>query len=186
MRKVIYSMNVSLDGFIEGPGHDLSWAVIDEEYHCYVNDQERGLGAFLYGRRLWETMSAFWPTADFNLSYPDYVLEFAQIWKERPKIVFSTTLDRVEGNARLVKADAVEEVRRLKEQPGQDLSVGGAGLASFLMKHGLVDEYQPYIHPVVLGAGVRFFPDDFSVTLQLVDTKVFHSGVVQLRYLPAT
>ena len=182
MRKVIYSMFVSLDGFIEGPNRDLDWHIVDEELHKYVNDQERALDTHLYGRRMYEVMS-YWQTADTNPSSPEYEVEYAHIWKSIPKIVFSKTLERVEGNARLVWEDVVEEVTRLKEQPGKDLEVGGAHLASTLIQSGLVDEYRIYVHPVILGTGTPMFPAlDEGIKLRLVETHTFSSGVVFLRY----
>ena len=131
MRKVIYSMGVSLDGFIAGPDGEIDWSAPDEELHRFHNEQTRELGAHLCGRRLYETM-VYWETADENPSPAEHVLEFARIWKALPKIVFSTTLERVEGNARLASGGVAEEVAKLKEQPGKDLAVGGAGLAATL------------------------------------------------------
>jgi dihydrofolate reductase len=140
------------------------------------------MGAHLYGRRLYEVMT-FWETADQKPSITEHELEFARIWKDTPKIVFSKTLESVEGNARLVRGDAAEEVARLKEQPGKDLAVGGAGLASTFMKLGLVDEYRLFVSPVVLGAGTPYFPPlDERINLELVETRTFGSRVVYVRY----
>ena len=136
MRKLIYSMGVSLDGFIAGPDGDIDWSAPDEELHRFHNQQAREVGAQLYGRRPYETMR-YWETAEENPSAPEVELEFARIWKDTPKLVFSKTLEKVEGNARLVRDDVAEEVARLKEQPGKDLAVGGAGLASTFIKLGL-------------------------------------------------
>ena len=133
MRKLIYSMGVSLDGFIAGPGGEIDWSAPDEELHRFHNEQTREVGAHLLGRRLYEEM-AYWETVEEKPSAPDYELEFARIWKALPKIVFSKTLEKVEGNARLVRDSAAEEVARLKEQPGKHLAVGGAGLASTFTK----------------------------------------------------
>jgi dihydrofolate reductase len=182
MRKLIYSFGVSLDGFIAGPGGDFDWSAPDEELHRFHNQQASELGAHLYGRRLWEVMR-YWETADQRPSVSEVELEFARIWKETPKIVFSRTLDEVEGNARLVRDDAVEEVVRLKEQPGRDLAVGGAGLASTFMKAGLIDEYQLFVSPVVVGGGTPYFPAlDQRIDLELVETRTFASRVVYVRY----
>ena len=106
MRKVIYWMSVSLDGFIETPNRELDWVIVDEELHTFFNDQAREMGAFLYGRRTYEIMVDYWPTADTNPSAPEHEVEFARIWKNMPKIVFSKTLDKVEWNSRLVRDDA--------------------------------------------------------------------------------
>jgi len=137
MRKLIYSMGVSLDGYIAGPDGEIDWSAPDEELHRFHNQQTRELGALLCGRRLYEVM-VYWETADEQPSAPEYELEFARIWKDMPKIVFSRTLEKVEGNATLFRGGVAEEVAKLKEQPGKDLSVGGAGLASTLIKLGLV------------------------------------------------
>jgi dihydrofolate reductase len=183
MRKVIYSMGVSLDGFIEGPNRELDWSTPDEELHSFWNDQAREIGTSLYGRRMYELMADFWPTADEDPSAPDYLVEFARIWKDTPKIVFSTTLDKVDWNSRLVTDNIAEEVTKLKAQPGKDIDVGGATLASTLIRLGLIDEYRPVVHPVLLGGGTPFFPAlDNAISLRLVETRRFGSGVVYLRY----
>jgi dihydrofolate reductase len=182
VRKLIYSMGVSLDGFIAGPDGDIDWSAPDEELHRFHNQQARGTGAHLYGRRLYEVMT-YWETADENPSLPEYELEFARIWKDTPKIVFSKTLEKVEGNASLVRDSVAEEVAKLKELPGKDLAVGGAGLASTFMKLGLIDEYRLFISPVVLGGGTPYFPAlDERITLELVETQTFGSRVVYVRY----
>jgi len=182
MRKLIYSMGVSLDGFIAGPDGDIDWSAPDEELHRFHNRQAREVGAHLYGRRLYEVMT-YWETADENSSAPEHELEFARIWKDTPKVVFSKTLEKVEGNARLVRDGVAEEVTKLKEQPGKDLAVGGAGLASTLMKLGLIDEYRLFISPVVLGAGTPYFPTlDERINLELVETQTFGSRGVYVRY----
>jgi dihydrofolate reductase len=182
MRKLIYSMGVSLDGFIAGPDGEIDWSAPDEELHRFHNQQARETGAHLYGRRLYEAMIP-WETADEKRSAPEQELEFARIWKDTPKIVFSKTLEKVEGNARLVRDSAAEEVARLKEQPGKNLAVGGAGLASTFMKLGLIDEYRLFISPVVLGGGTPYFPPlDERINLELVETRTFGSRVVYVRY----
>jgi dihydrofolate reductase len=182
MRKVIYSMGVSLDGFIAGPDGEIDWSAPDEELHRFHNQQTRETGAHLLGRRLYEVMT-YWETAEENPSLPEHELEFARIWKDLPKIVFSKTLEKVEGNARLVRDGVAEEVAKLKEQPGRDLAVGGAGLASSLIKLGLVDEYRLFVSPVVLGGGTPYFPPlDERIDLELVETRTFGSRVVYLRY----
>ena len=139
MRKVIYSMMVSLDGFIEGPNRELDWAIVDEELHKFVNDQQSEIDTYLYGRRMYQVM-AYWETADKNPSSPEHVLEFARIWKNMPKIVFSKTLEQVQGNARLVRDNIAEEITTLKKQPGKDLDLGGPTIASTFMQLGLIDE----------------------------------------------
>jgi len=151
MRTLIYSMSVSLDGFTAGPGGEIDWAAPDEELMRFHNLQAREVGAHLCGRGLYEDMLP-WETAEQTRSDPRE-LEFARIWKAIPKVVFSTTLEKVEGNARLARDDVAGEVARLREQPGQDVvSVGGAGFAATLVKLDLIDEYRLFVNPVVLAA----------------------------------
>jgi dihydrofolate reductase len=184
MRKVIYSMPVSLDGFIEGPDGKFDWAAPDPELHQHFNDLERETGAHLYGRRLYEVMS-YWRTAHTNPASTPVELEYARLWQQVPTIVFSTTLERVEGNAKLVKDNIAEEVARLKAQPGKDMDLGGAGIGATFMQLGLIDEYRLYVYPVVLGGGKPFFPAlDRPANLRLVETRTFTSGVVLLRFQP--
>jgi dihydrofolate reductase len=183
MRKLIYSMTVSLDGYISGPQGEIDWGTPDEELHRFHNDQVRALGGHLLGRRLYEVMS-YWETAEeADPAAPPYALEFAPIWKDLPKIVYSNTLTSVEGKTRLSSEDPVAEVPRLKEQPGAPLGVGGATLAATLMRHDLIDEYRLFVAPVVLGGGTRFFTDmEQSTELALLETRTFGTGVVYLRY----
>jgi dihydrofolate reductase len=182
MRKLIYSMSVSLDGFIAGPNGEIDWGAPDEELHRFHNEQTREIGVHLCGRRLYETM-VYWETADQQPSLSDYELEFAGIWQELPKLVFSTTLEKVEGNATLVREVVPDDVARLKAQPGENMAVGGAGLAASLIKLGLVDEYRLFVSPVILGGGTPFFPAlDERTNLELIETRTFGSRVVYVRY----
>jgi dihydrofolate reductase len=183
MGSVIYSMSVSLEGFVETPSRSLDWVRVDEELHSLFNEEARGLSAFLYGRRMYELMVDYWPTAEADPSATPAMLEFARIWKDKPKVVFSKTLERVDWNGRLVRDDPAGEVARLKAQPGFDMDVGGPTLASALMRHGLIDEFHLSVHPLVLGAGTRFFPELAGrIGLRLLETRTFDSGVVYLRY----
>jgi dihydrofolate reductase len=182
MRKLIHSMGVSLDGFIAGPGGEIDWGAPDEELHRFHNQQTQELGAHLCGRRLYEVM-VYWETAEENPAASEYELEFARIWKALPKVVFSKTLEKVQGNARLVRGGVADEAARLKELPGRDLAVGGAGLASTLTELGLIDEYRLFVSPVVLGGGTPYFPAlEERIDLELVETRTFASRVVYLRY----
>jgi dihydrofolate reductase len=186
MRKVIYAEMVSIDGFIEGPNQELDWHLIDEELHRHFNELENTIDIHLYGRRLYENMAAYWPSADENPSAPEFEVEYARIWRNQPKIVFSKTLQQVDYNARLVREVNPREIRLLKEQPGKDMSLGGAELAATFMKLGLIDEYQLYVNPVVVGGGTSMFPAlNDPLSLQLLETRTFDSGVVLLRYQPA-
>jgi dihydrofolate reductase len=180
MRDLIYSMNVSLDGYIADARGAIDWGAPDPELHKVHNDQARETGVHLLGRRLYETM-VVWETDDPERSEVEQ--EFAQIWKAMPKVVFSTTLLEVEGNSTLVEGDPVDQVRRLKEEPGEPLAVGGAGLASTLVKAGLVDEFRVFFHPVLVGGGTPFFPAlEDRIRLDLVETRTFGSTVVYSRY----
>jgi len=182
MRKVIYAMSVSLDGYIEGANGDLSWSFPDEELHKHFNEQKALIDVHLYGRRLYENMAAFWPTADKNPSAPEAEIEYASIWKGMRKIVFSTTLTEVGWNSELFHGDIIEEIDKLKAQPGGDISVGGANLAGSFMRLGLIDEYRMYIHPVILGSGKSMFPSlKDKINLKLIESRTFGGGVVLLR-----
>ena len=175
-------MTVSLDGFIAGPGGEIDWSAPDEELHRFHNEQVRELGVHICGRRLYEVMR-YWETAEESGSLSPVALEFAGIWKALPKIVCSRTLDAVIGNARLLRDDVVSEIAELKKQPGKDLAVGGAGLASLLILHGLVDEFRLFVAPIVLGAGTPYLPPlPMRLPLELVDTRIFGGRVVHLRY----
>jgi len=183
MGKVIYSMSVSLDGLIETPDRSLDWVQVDEELHSFFNDEAREMSAFLYGRRLYEVMVDYWPTAEDDPNATPSMLEFARIWRPMPKVVFSTSLERVDWNTRLVRGDAVAEVTRLKAEPGFDMSVGGPTTAAPLLRAGLIDECRLFVQPVVLGAGTPFFPGlEQPVPMTLLETRTFGSGVTYLRY----
>ena len=185
MRKVIYSSMVSLDGFVKDQNRNLDWIRIDEELHTFVNEQHHEIDTFLFGRRMYEVMVS-WETIGHDASQPEYILEFARIWQNIHKIVFSTTLDHVEGDATLNRGNIVDEIARLKTLPGKDMSVGGATLAAILIQSGLIDEYQLFINPVILGSGTPIFHAlDHQTNIRLIETKTFSSGVVFLRYQPA-
>lgn len=182
MRKVIYSMSVSLDGYIAGPGGELDWSVPDEELFRFHTDQVAELGLHVCGRGLYEAM-LYWETADQNPSASAFELEFAGIWTALPKLVASTTLQSAQGNYGLVTDNVAGEVATLKQQPGKDIGVGGAGLAATLIRSGLVDDFRLFVIPVVLGAGTPFFPPlDRRLDLELVETRTFGSKVVYLRW----
>jgi dihydrofolate reductase len=182
MRTVIYSMSVSLDGYIAGPDGDIGFTAPDEELFRFHVEQTRHTGAELMGRRLYETMLV-WGDPDAAPSGPD-ALEFARIWNAIPKVVFSTTLREVRGNARLASDDVAGEVAKLRAAPGEGaIGVGGAGLAATLIRLDLIDEYRLFVNPVVLGRGTPYFPPvEAAIELELLETRTFGSRVTYLRY----
>ncbi len=183
MRKLILMMSVSVDGFIEGPDRELDWHMVDDELHSHFNEQLSAMGAFLNGRVTYELMAGFWPTADTDPSSTGPMVEFARIWRDMPKIVFSRTLERADWNTTVVRDLVPEEIQELKAAPGGDLALGGADLAAAFMRHDLIDEYRLYVHPIVIGRGKRLFrPADTRITLRLAETRTFGNGVVLLRY----
>jgi dihydrofolate reductase len=175
--RVIYSMSVSLDGFVAGPDGEIDWAAPDEELMAFHTKQSRELDAHLCGRGLYEDM----------LPWGTRTGEFARIWQAIPKVVFSTTLESVQANARLAKGSVADELSRLGETPAADISVGGAGLAATLVEQDLIHEYRLFVNPVVLGGGTPFFPQRRErLKLELVETQTFGSRVVYLRYRRTT
>lgn len=183
--RLIYLLNVSLDGYIATPDGSPAWATVDDEIHAWFNEQMRSMEAALYGRRMYETMAAYWPTGEDDPDATETTREFARIWNPLPKIVFSNSLDRVDHNSRLVSGDVgslLEDMRR--EFPG-DLGVGGADLAGQFVRAGLVDEYRMVVHPVVLGSGVPYWPKlDAPRRLKLLATHAFSSGTEFRSYVP--
>lgn len=183
MGKLIYTMNVSLDGFVETPDHSLDWATVDEELHFWFNEQARQLDASLYGRGMYDVMAGYWPTAESDPNATEAMREYAGIWRSTPKVVFSSSLETVDSNCRLVRGDVGEELRRLRTEFEGDMDVGGATLAASFIRRGLVDEYRMIVHPIAIGAGTPYFPDLKSeVPLRLVETRTFQSGAVALSY----
>jgi dihydrofolate reductase len=183
MRSVTYSMGVSLDGYIVGPDGGFDWTEPDKEVFRFWIDEIRQVGVHLLGRRLYETM-LYWETAEQNASLDDAELEWAALWNPLPKVVFSTTLSAVEGNARLATGGLAEEIERLRAEPGEgDIAIGGATLAAEAAALDLIDEYQAVVHPVLVGGGIPFFPQrERRVDLELVETRTFSSRFVYLRY----
>jgi len=183
MRKLILMMSVSLDGYFEGPGRELDWQRVDEELHVHFNEWLATMSAFLDGRVTYELMAGYWPTADADPSAPAPVAEFARIWRDMPKFVFSRTLQRADWNTTVVRDVVPEEIMKLKAQPGGDMVIGGADLAASFLRHDLIDEFRLYVQPVILGTGRPLFrPSEAKVILRLAETRAFGSGVVLLRY----
>ena len=182
MSKLIYSAITSLDGFVADEDGDFDWAAPDEEVHQFVNNLERPIGTYLFGRRMYEVMT-YWETADAQPEQPAVMLDYARIWQAADKIVYSRSLDRVStARTRLEKTFDADSVRRLKAQARADISVGGPHLAAEALRAGLVDEIQLFLTPHVIGRGNAALPEDVRLRLELVDERRFASGVVYLRY----
>ena len=184
MRSVTYSMGVSLDGYIVGPDGGFGWTAPDEEVFSFVTDGIRQVGVHLLGRRLYETM-LYWETADQDPSLDDSMLEWAELWKALPKVVFSTTLSAVQGsNTRLATGTLAEEIKRLRDEPAPgEIAIGGGALAAEAAASDLIDEYRARVYPVLVGGGTPYFPHhQHHVNLELVETRTFSSTVVYLHY----
>ena len=183
MRTLTFAMNVSLDGYVATPEGDLGWSAPSDELFQWWTDRVGGTGLSLYGRRLWEDMSAHWPTADQQPGATPAHREYARRWRAMPKVVFSSTSLPVDGNTRLVTGDAVNEIARLKGEDGGPMDIGGATLAGAAMRAGLVDEFVLVTVPVLVGGGRPFFAAlDGWVQLDLVETRTFPGGVLMTRY----
>lgn len=183
MRKIVVQMMLSLDGYFEGPDHDLRWHLVDEELHAHFNERLATMSAFLEGRVTYQLMEAFWPTADQNPDHPPTMHEFAGIWRAVPKIVFSRTLRKVGPNASLRAEVDPDEINALKQQPGGDMTLGGVDLVETFRRLDLVDEYRLYVNPVLIGHGRRLFETaDHPTDLELVENRRFGNEVVLLRY----
>jgi dihydrofolate reductase len=183
VRKLTFAMNLSLDGYIAAPGDDLGWSVPSDELFQWWSDRVAATGLALYGRRLWQTMSSHWPTADQKPGVTPAEIEYAHRWRDMPKVVFSSTITAVDGNARLVTGDAVTEITRLKAEDDGPMDIGGATLAAAAMRAGLIDEYALVTAPVLVGGGTRFFTAlDHWVKLKLVETRSFPDGLLLTRY----
>ncbi len=183
MRKIIWTTSVSVDGFMEGPNHEIDWHTVDDEFFRHQVGWLGGAGGFLEGRVTYELMAEFWPTADQDPAAPPTVVEFARIWRDMPKVVYSRTLERADWNTTVIHDVVPAEVLALKAEPGGDLVLGGSDLAAEFARHDLIDEYRLYLHPIVIGRGTPTLrPSDAKVTLRLIETHTFGNGVVMLRY----
>jgi dihydrofolate reductase len=183
MRKVILFVQVSLDGFFEGPKKEIDWHMVDDELHAHVNEELRTMGAFLSGRVTYELMAGFWPTADADPASTPAVKEFARIWRDMPKVVYSKTLTSAGWNTTIARDVVREEVEALKLQARGDLVVGGGELGAAFMTQDLVAEYRIYVNPIRIGEGKRLFPPSKEkALLRLTETRAFGNGVVLLRY----
>jgi dihydrofolate reductase len=180
--QLIYSAITSLDGFVADQDGSFDWAEPDEEVFAFVNDLERPVGTYLYGRRMYEVM-VYWETAQTLADPSPVVADFTQLWQSADKVVYSTTLDTVSSaRTRIERAFDPDAIRRLKTRADRDLTVGGPHLAAQAIRAGLVDEYQLFLTPIVVGGGTPALPDQVGRPLELVDERRFASGVVHLRY----
>ncbi|MEZ0110120.1 dihydrofolate reductase [Catenulispora sp. EB89] len=181
MAKLIYSAIASLDGYVEDETGDFQWAAPDAEVHAFVNDMERPIGTYLYGRRMYETM-AYWEIVDRETQSAESQ-DFTDVWRAADKIVYSRTLQTPSTTrTRIESAFEPAAVRQLKESASSDLSIGGAEIASVALAAGLVDELQLILNPIIVGGGKPALPDGFRVGLELLDERRFKAGVVYLRY----
>jgi len=187
MRKIIYWVHASVDGFIDGPNGEFDWPVMGPELSAYSEGLDQGVDTLLFGRPVWEMMVGFWPTAE-SISDDPHTASFAPFWRATPKIVFSRTYEGDEWTSRVIRDDLAGQVAALKAQPGGDmLLTGGATLAAALTEHGLIDEYHIATHPVVLGGGRRLFAEPASrKRLRLVDSRALDGQVLVGHYTLAT
>jgi dihydrofolate reductase len=185
MAKLIYTAITSLDGYVADEQGNFDWSAPDEEVHAFVNDLERPIGTYLFGRRLYEVM-VYWETADSVADHP-VEQDYAEIWRAADKVVYSKTLETVSSvKTRIARDFDPEAVRRMKASTERDISVGGADLAGQAIKAGLVDELQLFVNPIVVGGGKPSLPDDVRLELELLDERRFAGGVVYLRYRTRT
>jgi dihydrofolate reductase len=181
-RRVVLWTSISIDGYFEGPNRELDWHRVDDELHGHFNEALAQASLFVEGRRTYELMESYWPTADEDPAAEQTVREFAGIWRAMPKLVYSRTLESVGPNAELRREIDPDEIDALKSEPGGDMVLGGADLGAAFLRLGLVDELRLYVHPVVIGRGNRLFADDAQAALTLEETREFGNGVVMLRY----
>jgi dihydrofolate reductase len=180
--RLIYSAIASLDGYVADDDGNFDWAAPDEEVHRFVNELERPVGTYLYGRRMYEVM-AFWETADTGANEPTAVQDYAAIWQDADKIVYSKTLETVSTQkTQLLRDFDHEAVRELKRSAGADISLGGPVLAGQALRAGLVDDLHLFVNPVVVGGGQHSLPDNLRLGLELLDERRFGNGVMHLHY----
>ncbi len=186
MARLIYSAITSLDGYVADENGNFDWAAPDEEVHTFVNDLERPVGTYLYGRRMYEVM-AFWETAHTLADQPAFIQDYAELWQAADKIVYSKTLDTVSSARTRIERDFdPEAIRQMKATAGRDITVGGPELAALAIKAGLIDQCHLFVVPIVVGGGKRSFPNNVRLTLELLDERRFGSGVVHLHYRTRT
>jgi len=184
--KLIYSAITSLDGYVADEDGNFDWAAPDEEVHSFVNDLERPIGTYLYGRRMYDVM-VYWETAHNLADQPSFIQDFAEIWQAADKVVYSKTLETLSNARTRIERDFdPEAVRQMKESAGRDLTVGGPDLAAQAIKAGLVDEFHLFLTPIVVGGGKQSLPDNVRLKLELLSERHFGNGVVHLHYRTRT
>jgi dihydrofolate reductase len=184
--KLIYSAITSLDGYVADVDGNFDWAVPDEEVHTFINDLERPVGTYLYGRRMYEVMVG-WESAHTLPDQPPFMLDFAQIWQAAEKIVYSKTLEAVSSARTRIERDFdPEAIRQMKARAGRDIIVGGPELAAQAFKAGLVDELHLFVTPIVVGGGKQSLPNNVRLMLELIDERRFEGGMVYLQYRTRT
>ena len=182
MAKLIYAAIASLDGYVEDGEGKFDWSAPDDEVHAFVNNLERPIGTYLYGRRLYETM-VFWETVSTDADQPAVFWDYAEIWRAAEKIVYSRTLQKVSSaKTRIEREFDRDAIQRLKQSSGADIAIGGAELAGQAIGAGLVDECHLFLCPIAVGGGKRALPDNIRVQLELLDVHRFRNGVVHLHY----
>jgi dihydrofolate reductase len=182
MPKLIYSAITSLDGYVADEDGNFDWSAPDEEVHSFVNDLERQVGTYLYGRRMYEVMVA-WETPDAFAGGSPATQDYAEIWRAADKVVYSRTLESVSSARTRIERDFdPESVREMKAAAGHDISVGGPDLAAQALRAGLVDECHFFLSPIAVGGGKRALPDGLRLEFELLDQRRFTGGVVHLHY----
>lgn len=182
MRKIVLFINISLDGFISGPNNSLDWTIPDKQLHEAAIEWMKNSDLIMFGRITYQMMLDAWPAAEVDPKMPSYMVDFAKTLNPMKKIVFSKTLQKVGWNTTLIRDFNSDEIKKIQMQEGKNITIGGANLAQKFMQHGLIDEFQLLVHPVVLGSGKPLFNAKSSMNLELLKTKKFSSGVVMLYY----
>lgn len=182
MALLVYSAIASLDGYVTDASGDFDWAEPDETVHTFVNDLERQVGTYLFGRRMYEVMSV-WQTLGTDPGHPAYIQDYGRIWRAADKVVYSKTLESASTpRTRIEREFDPEAVRRMKASAVKDLSIGGPTIAATAIRAGLVDEYMLFVAPVAVGGGLPFLPPGLRLDLTLVEERSFPNGMVCLRY----
>lgn len=182
MARLIYGMMMSLDGYVADEGGNFDWSAPDEHVHAFVNEVERSVGTYLYGRRMYETM-AVWETTDMITGSPPHIQDYARIWQAADKVVFSRSLAHpATARTRIEREFNIDIVRKMKADADRDLTIAGPDLAAHAIRAGLVDEWMFYVSPVIVGGGTRALPDDVRLDLDLLDEHRFRDGTLYLHY----